>query len=555
MALIGLVSAVGAAAGTVSVPLMPAQSLVMQTVAHWGLYNRGQSGDNDGGQAARKSARPTAGIIRGAPGSNTQTPGAPTDQGAPPGEDDRADPQDLADIRKKSRESKRQQPLPPMFNCTIRVPGDLFTAHGLATPYLLATAPDAKAPCHEGDANTSAFVQAVILDPATGQVSIYNPLVIDGGTQPAVAPTLPRLPDRAIVAVWFGYNGDNLRLVGPGRGQCVRGIPGSIFGQNAFCGTDLFWAAANALVRVGRLKPAPLGTAKDGKPCPTVRDFSIVDQDQSDNTTTQYLVTIDGRTAQDTPANRAKLPGATTQVNGSDERLTSIAVDGALACVPWTARDLADQSASPRMLPAWPLNELDAAMNQAPPVATIPALDPFAMASGQPNLRKLNLYRAGVNQPLVGSLAQADTKTYCGHLLNDGLPRVAADRPYTGVAKSPFPDLATTLFNFLALRFNNTWTNLTCDQLLGLQNPVTVTMDGNGVVTDASIDLNPPKLSATPTASPAAASPTPILSPTVTAPVSPAPTVTTSPAPPATTPAITPTTTPSTKTTPNPTTT
>jgi hypothetical protein len=346
-------------------------------------------------------------------------------------------------------------------------------------------------PCHESDPNTNAFVQGMVLDRATGQVSLYNPLVVDQGSQPAIQPVLPTLPSSRVVGIWVGFNGTTLSLVGRGRRACIQGVRGSVFGQNAFCNAGAFYGALDAAIGAGQLVVPPLGTARDGKPCPTSRDFSIVDQDQSDNTTTTYLLTADGLIAQNTPANAAKLTGSTILFNGSDERLTSVAVDKALGCTPWKVPDLADTT-NATVSPAWPLNEVFAGIRQAAPVALIPALDPFAQVNGTPSLRKLNLYRAGVHQPQVSSLAAADTKTYCQNLLQAGLPRVAADKTFTSVANSPFPDLANTLFNFLALRFNQSWTNLTCDTLLNLANPVTLTMMA-GIVVDATINLNPGK--------------------------------------------------------------
>src|SRR5690348_1001287 len=74
-------------------------------------------------------------------------------------------------------------------NCTLIVPANPLSAQGLATPYQLF-APDAAAngPCNEANAAQGAFVQGAIINPANGQISIYNPLVIDKGTQPAVKP-------------------------------------------------------------------------------------------------------------------------------------------------------------------------------------------------------------------------------------------------------------------------------------------------------------------------------------------------------------------------------
>src|SRR5690349_5950604 len=98
--------------------------------------------------------------------------------------------------------------------CALIVPQHPLSARGLATPYQLTGSDVGGSPCHEAESGTAAFVQAAVLDPATGQISIYNPLVIDRGTQPAVAPVVPTLPANAVVGIWFGSNGSVLRLQG-----------------------------------------------------------------------------------------------------------------------------------------------------------------------------------------------------------------------------------------------------------------------------------------------------------------------------------------------------
>ena len=75
-------------------------------------------------------------------------------------------------------------------NCTIIVPDDPLSAAGLATPYQLTATTPADGECHETNPNSSAFVQAAIIDLATGQISIYNPLVIDQNTTPAAGAAL-----------------------------------------------------------------------------------------------------------------------------------------------------------------------------------------------------------------------------------------------------------------------------------------------------------------------------------------------------------------------------
>jgi hypothetical protein len=170
----------------------------------------------------------------------------------------------------------------------------------------------------------AAFVQGAIINLDTGEISIYNPLVITQGTTPAIAPTIPTFPQRHVAALWFGFNGANLVLQDNagslGQGNCVNGVQGSIFGQFAYCNAPAFFLAADAAILLGALHVPPLGMGQDGLTCPTVRDFSVVDQDQSDNVVTVYLVTPTGQTAQKTTANVAALSGA-IELNGSDNLL------------------------------------------------------------------------------------------------------------------------------------------------------------------------------------------------------------------------------------------
>ena len=86
-------------------------------------------------------------------------------------------------------------------DCTLIVPAQPLTAQGLATPYqLVATNPD-NGPCNESNPNQAVFVQGAVIDPATGHIAIYNPLVIDKGIKPAIAPVVPQLPAGGIVAL------------------------------------------------------------------------------------------------------------------------------------------------------------------------------------------------------------------------------------------------------------------------------------------------------------------------------------------------------------------
>jgi hypothetical protein len=389
----------------------------------------------------------------------------------------------------------------PNPNCTLLVPDDPLTARGLATPYqLVATDPALGMPCNEANPDQSAFVEAAILDPKTGNISIYRPLVIDQGTTPAAAPVVPDLPDNAVVGLWFGYNGMNLAL-DAARGvldanNCVQGLA-----QFAYCNAPAFFAAAHDAINGGRLRVPRLGTWTDAnrneQPCPSARSWDLVDQDQSDNLLTQYLITADGLLAQNTAQNRAQFPGATVLSNPSDERLLSVFVDPALGCAPWTAPDLTDPG---QKVGALALNELQAGAFQLPPQAWIPAGDPFAQNppySGMIDLAQVNAYRRGVDQPEAANLEDASTTTYCRNLVDIGIPRLQLERPFFIVRPSPFPNLADSLWTFMMLRFSGTYMLLnergrTCADLLGQPNPVSLTTNAEGVVTAAEFNIGAP---------------------------------------------------------------
>ena len=375
-------------------------------------------------------------------------------------------------------------------DCTLIVPAQPLTATGLATPYRLMATDQANGPCNEANAGQAAFVQAAVFDPATNSISIYNPLVIDNGTKPAIAPVVLKISAQTVVGIWFGFNGNNLTLQTQNNslrnGKCVNGVRGSIFGQVAYCNAPAFFQAANQAIQAGKLAVPPLGKAKDGLTCPTTRDFSIVDQDQSDNVTTSYLITGTNQIAQDTKANAATL-GAQVTKNGSDEGLLTI-VDAAIGCTPWAAPDLADPG---QTVPALPLNEIQAAAHQPQPVALVPAGDPMVLVNGNTNINKVNLYRAGVDQPAVqfGTTNNANTRTYCANLLAVAPSRLQLDARLTKGVPSPDPAAANSLFTFLAQRFVTTFeAQLNCTKLLGTTDPVSVKTNGNGVAISAIIN-------------------------------------------------------------------
>ena len=400
-------------------------------------------------------------------------------------------------------------------NCDIIVPANPLSARGLATPYQL-TGPGGTTPAASGctmanAANLGAFVQATILNPRTGALSVYNPLVVTQGTTPAVAPAVPKLPRHAIVTIDFGFNGTDLTQVGAtpnalAQGNCVNGL-GSVFGQVSFCNGINFFNTAFQLMREGRLfVPAAGHSAKimptagrlgTGTTCPTVRNFDMIDQDQSDNVTSIYLFnSTTGRTAQDTAANEANLTGSQKLVNGSDNALIDDFLDPTLGCTTFTAPDLGNNN-TPATSQA--LDELLAARNQPRVAALVPENDEMVLdANGQLDPAKTNLYRAEVGQaPINAQNNRNDSPAnYCQNMVNIQTPFLAANQALLATGGTPVPTVGENLLTFLANRLNMSFTNLGC-QNFGLTNPVTVVLDGAGAAMSATFNTTPQTVSNT----------------------------------------------------------
>jgi hypothetical protein len=395
-------------------------------------------------------------------------------------------------------------------DCDIVVPAHPLTAKGLATPYQL-TGPAGTSPAASGcqminSINLGAFVQATILDQATGALSVYNPLVVTQGTRPAVAPVVPKLPRHAIVTIDIGFNGTVLRQVGAtpdalAQGNCTDGEPGSPFGQVSFCNGTAFFQAAFRLERAGLLVIRPAGFSREivptagalgtGRECPTVRNFDIVDQDPSDNVTTAYLLNpATGQTAQDSAGNKARMAGARTLVNGSDNALIDDFLDPALGCTPLEAPDLGNHGA---LATSQALDELLAARSQPANAALVPENDEMVVDNGgQIDQPKTDLYRSEIGQALVSSQTDASSspQMFCQNLINIQTPFIAANQTLLAAAPSPVPTVGDNLYTFLANRLAGSFDNLNCKNF-GLAQPVTVVTDGTGAAIQATLNTAP----------------------------------------------------------------
>jgi len=406
-------------------------------------------------------------------------------------------------------------------NCDIIVPKYALTARGLATPYQL-TGTDGQTPAQSGcemtnAANLGAFVQATILNPATGKLYVNDPLVITQGTTPAEAPVVPVLPKNAIVTIDFGFNGTDLFQVGAGpntlkNANCVNGTSGSIFGQVSFCNGINFFTAAFKDEREGRLVVPSEGTSDkiiasggalgSGQNCPETRNFDMVDQDPSDNVTTFYLLNpATGQTAQDTTSNAANIPGSTLLANGSDNTLLDAFMDPLLGCTPFQAPDLANNNA---LTSSQALDELLSAAHQPTIAALVPENDEMVLnGNGQLDATKTDLYREELGQAPVSAQNNktSSPEMFCQNMVDIQTPFLSANQALLATGQSPVPGVGDNLLTFLANRLNMSFTNLAC-QNFGLTNPVTVTLNGTGAAVAATFNTAQ-QTAATPAATPA----------------------------------------------------
>jgi len=392
-------------------------------------------------------------------------------------------------------------------DCDIIVPANPLTARGLATPYQL-TGPHGMSPAESGcqmsnGAKVGAFVQATILDPATGALSVYDPLVVTQGIRPAVLPTVPRIPADAVVTIDFGFNGKDLVQVGAtpatlADANCVNGQAGSVFGQVSFCNGTNFFSAVRTAERKGLLKVPSPGTSDKivssggalgtGQVCPVTRNFEVADQSSVNNVTTEYLLNrLTGQTAQDTTSNAGNIAGATLLFSRSDNTLLDQFLDPILGCTPFQAPDLAnnDQPASSQAL-----DEILADAYQPKIAALAPENDEMLRSGqGQFDAAKTDVYREELGQAPVSAATDKSSSPamYCQNLVDIQTPFLAANRALLATGQSPVTAVGDNLLTFMADELNVSFTNLGC-QRFGLTNPVTVTRNGAGAAVAATFD-------------------------------------------------------------------
>jgi hypothetical protein len=373
------------------------------------------------------------------------------------------------------------------MNCTLLVPNNPLSTQGLETPYQLGDG------CTMANsANVGAFVEATILSP-NGQIQVYNPLVVTAGTTPAApvapAPTIQRGDE---VEISIGFNGNNLVDIGRGayQGGCIDALGESLIGQVSACNAVAFYNMANAEIARGILEVPALGTDDGGQTCLDTRNFALIDQDQSDNTVSQYLLNANGQTEQDTPANAATAAanGFTQINNGSDDTLLGDFVDPANGCTSFQATDTTNPNGKSD---SQATNELSSRVNQTTdPIADMPVNDEMTLVDGNFSVAKTNVYRSLVDQPLLPNNVNANevAADYCQNMVNIAPERNQEDMARELNNPGPVPAEGVNLAAFMGERLSVSFMVLNC-QNFGLTNPVNATLNGAGSATAVTYNL------------------------------------------------------------------
>jgi hypothetical protein len=393
-------------------------------------------------------------------------------------------------------------------SCDIIVPANPLTARGLATPYQL-TGTDGASPsasgCRMGDSGAEAFVQATILDPATGALSVYDPLVVTRGTRPAVVPAVPGIPADAVVTIDFGFNGKDLYQVGATPGtlagaNCVSGEAGSAFGPVSFCNGTGFFGAVRAAERNGRLKvPSPGTSGKitpsggalgTGRACPVTSDFEVADPDSGDGVTADYLLNpITGQTAQDTTSNAGNMAGPALLHGRGASTLVDRFLDPVLGCVPYQVPDLANND---QLTTSWATDEIVSGAYEPGNAALMPENAPLvAGPGGGLDAAKTDAFRAELGEAPVGARggAASGPQVYCRDLVGIQTPFLAANRALLAAGQSPLTTVGDNLLTFMATELSTSFTSLGCRDF-GLADPVTITRDSAGTAVAAAFSTS-----------------------------------------------------------------
>lgn len=273
--------------------------------------------------------------------------------------------------------------------CNIIVPENPLSTEGISKPYIT-------------NCLTDIFVEMTIFNVVSRQFYIYNPTVTTSITYTTYQN--PEIPDNSMIGIWFSSNNTPFRLSSTNTslidGNCIDGYNYSYFEYFAYCNARNFFMIVNRLLAINA--------------------FTIPSPTYLTNRNYAFLYQYD------------------------NPRLLSIMKKNILEeYFSFTAPDILNTIKKTSLA----LNELQANLSRNQ--VYIPIHHPVVLVNNKPNLEKLNLYRIGVNQPILQELKD-DTLTYCINICSE--------------TKS-FLTITNIDKKFIYDRFNHNWNIMNCKEV------------------------------------------------------------------------------------------
>ena len=307
--------------------------------------------------------------------------------------------------------------------------------------------------------NLQAFVEADIINPRTGSIKVYNPLVITEGTQPPPAGAA-RVPRGDVVAIMFGFNGGNLLLTGTEK-RCSRTTASTasrvLLSQVAYCNSPAFYRAANRDIARGVLKIPPLATGDDGQPCPLPATSPWWTRPRRQHGRRLPADRENGRPPRTGQGDAAALSEGPRRSTTAATTRWSQVMDPALGCARYRLHDKT-APARCRLRQVTPTN-CCATAARTTPVALVPLNDPMTQVNGHNNRARPTRSRYELDQALIGQGGEL-AEDYCEDMMQIGIQRVQQDSGKSPTSRPSCRTRATTCSRFMAAPASASFENL-----------------------------------------------------------------------------------------------
>lgn len=367
--------------------------------------------------------------------------------------------------------------------CGVVVPENPLSYQGLNTPYILKSLNNKTDDCSVLKQRSTVFIEIVIFDIVSSTFYIYNPLVVNDLGQIKNIIKTDQLPVHNVVGIWFGSNDVTFKLLDSNNslhfGDCVDGYNNSVFGNFAYCNAKIFFETVDKY----KFYIPDIGKTINDFDCLTTRSFEFNQQYHISSVVSSYIIYQDQKVAIKSFNNLSIFePPLYVIINKSNGRILNSYISIATRCNTFIGYDFIDQYNRKSSIV---LNELQGSLDKQQ--IFIPSTHPSVMMNGYPDLNKLNLYRIGLNQPVVTGIHINDSIIYCNGIYNK--TPVFLYNHYDLLTNYNTPDdtLGNNLINVMISRFLSSWNTYDCGNILKVPFPIKYEKDYNNVIVSNNI--------------------------------------------------------------------